>query len=341
MSDRATLATAFLARAGWGAATRAPLAGDASNRRYERLAGPLGPAVLMDADPAKGEDVRPFIAIARHLKALGLSAPGILAEDAEHGFLLLEDLGDDLFARVLARTPGREGEFYAAATDVLLDLHRHPAPPGLAPYDAETMPPLAALAYDWYFAGAVGNLPPGGARRTLTEAMAEAIATHATPARPVLAQRDYHAENLIWLPGRQGPARVGLLDFQDARAGHPGYDLISALEDARRDVAEDTRAMAIRRYLDGSGAEAAPFEAALSVLGAQRNLRIIGVFARLSMLYAKPHYVDLIPRVWGHLRRDLSHPALAGVARACAALPEPSPAVLKQLKDLCGTARKA
>jgi len=99
--------------------------------------------------------------------------------------------------------------------------------------------------------------------------------------------------------------------------------------------------MAIRRYLDGSGAEAAPFEAALSVLGAQRNLRIIGVFARLSMLHAKPHYVDLIPRVWGHLRRDLSHPALVGVARACAALPEPSPAVLKQLKDLCGTARKA
>ena len=341
MPDRQTLAARFLDAAGWAGARRAGLAGDASHRRYERLAAGTGEtAVLMDAPPGTGEDVRPFLAIARHLSGLGLSAPRILAADAEHGFLLLEDLGDDLFARLLARDPSRETGFYAAATDVLVELHRQPAPEGLAAYDARTMPPLAALAFDWYLAGASGTAPREAARGALTGAMAEALAAHAAAPRPVLVLRDYHAENLIWLPDRQGPARVGLLDFQDARAGHPGYDLISLIEDARRDVSEPTRAAAIRRYLDATGTAGEPFGAALASLGAQRNLRILGVFARLSMLYGKPHYVDLIPRVWQHLQRDLSHPALARLARAAAPLPAPSPAILQRLKDLCGTARK-
>jgi aminoglycoside/choline kinase family phosphotransferase len=150
-------------------------------------------------------------------------------------------------------------------------------------------------------------------------------------------QRDYHAENLLWLPGRAGTARVGLLDFQGARSGHPGYDLISLLEDARRGVGEAARIAAVRRYLDTTGIEAASFEAALAALAAQRNLRILGGFARLSMHFAKPHYVDLIPRVWQHLQRDLSHPALAALTRATAPLPPPDPAILQRLKDLCGT----
>ncbi len=338
MTDRHAQAVAFLAAAGWGAATRAPLAGDASLRRYERLTLPEGGrAVLMDAPPDCGEDVRPFVAIARHLAGLGLSPPQVLAADAERGFLLLEDLGNDLYARVLAAAPDREAELYVAATDVLAALHRHPAPPGLLPYDATTMPPLAALAFDWYLRGVTGAAAGTAARAALTDAVAEALADHATPAHPVLVQRDYHAENLVWLPDRDGPARVGLLDFQDARAGHPGYDLVSLIEDARRDLGEATRALAVRRYLEATGAAARPFAAALAALGAQRNLRILGVFARLSMHFGKPAYVDLIPRVWGHLQRDLAHPALAGVARAAALLPPPTPGHLRTLRDLCGT----
>jgi hypothetical protein len=337
-ADRAAAAAAFLGGAGWGGAARALLAGDASNRRYERLRRPDGTgAVLMDAPPDRGEDVRPFLAVARHLSGLGLSAPAILAEDPAAGFLLIEDLGDDLYARLLARDPGREAELYGSATEVLVALHRQPAPAGLAAYDAATMPPLAALAVDWYLAGAAGAAPDPALHAALCAAVAEALDRLAATPRPVLVLRDYHAENLIWLPGRAGPARVGLLDFQDARAGHPGYDLVSLIEDARRDVAEATRALAVRRYLDATGTAAAGFEAALAALGAQRNLRILGVFARLSMHFAKPGYVDLIPRVWGHLQRDLAHPGLAGVARIAAALPPPTPALLQRLKDLCGT----
>lgn len=336
-ADRATAAARFLAGAGWGGATRSPLAGDASQRRYERLArAPGETAVLMDAPPPE-EDVRPFAAIARHLAGLGLSAPRILAEDAKRGFLLLEDLGDDLFARLLARDPAREVGLYAAAGDVLAALHRHPAPMGLARLDATTMPPLVAPVFDWYYAGAAGRPAPTGTRAALEAALAEALEQLAPVSRPVLVLRDYHAENLLWLPGRSDAARVGLLDFQDARAGHPGYDLVSLLEDARRDVAMSTRQAVIRGYLDETGTGAEALEAALAVLGAQRNLRILGVFARLSLRFGKPRYVDLIPRVWGHLARDLAHPALAAVARAARPLPAPEPALKQRLKDLCGT----
>jgi aminoglycoside/choline kinase family phosphotransferase len=335
--DRGKVADRFLGDAGWGGAARALLAGDASMRRYERITRETGEtAVLMDAPPP-GEDVRPFVAIARHLAGLGLSAPRILAEDAERGFLLLEDLGDELFACLLARDPAREAELYAAAGDVLAALHRHPAPMGLARLDATTLPPLVAPVFDWYFAGAAGHPAPAEARAALEAALAETLERLAPVSRPVLVLRDYHAENLIWLPGRADAARVGLLDFQDARAGHPGYDLVSLLEDARRDVAVETRQEVIRRYLDETGSGAEALEAALAVLGAQRNLRILGVFARLSLRFGKPRYVDLIPRVWGHLARDLTHPALADVARAAQYLPAPEPALLQSLKDLCGT----
>jgi aminoglycoside/choline kinase family phosphotransferase len=332
-------AAPFLAAAGWGAARRAPLAGDASLRRYERLTSPDGAtAVLMDADPATGEDVRPFLRIARHLAALGLSAPRILAEDAPQGFLLLEDLGDDLFARVAARDPAGEPQLYAAAAAVLGRLHAAPPPSGLAAYDTAAMVPLALLALDWYLPGTGGGEASPLARAEAAGRLAEALERHAAPARPVLVLRDFHAENLIWLPDRDGPARVGLLDFQDARLGHPAYDLVSLLEDARRDVAPEAHAAARAAFLDATSSDAAGLDAALAVLGAQRNLRILGVFARLSLHFGKPGYVALIPRVWRHLQRDLAHPALAPLAAVLGPLlPEPAPARLDRLRDLCGT----
>ncbi len=335
MIARQDQANSFLTNARWDAALRAPLAGDASNRRYERLTRPDGTrAVLMDAPPEKGEDVRPFVTIARHLTNLGLSAPQILAEDRTHGFLLLEDLGDALFARVLQQDATKEEPLYQAATDVLIDLHQHAPPPDLPPYDAETMASLAALAFDWYAKGAVGHDVP---QASFIPAMHDAMADNAPLTKPALILRDYHAENLLWLPERTGIARVGLLDFQDARAGHPAYDLVSLLEDARRDVTEATRQASLRHYLDRTGTDEGAFNAAFCTLGAQRNLRILGVFARLSLRDGKRHYVDLIPRVWAHLQRDLSHPALTDLARKTEALPPPTPAILGKLKDLCGT----
>ena len=336
MTQRHDLSTGFLAAAGWGEALRAPLAGDASNRRYERLQAADGaPAVLMDAPPEKGEDVRPFVAIAEYLTGLGLSAPRILAADPEHGFLLLEDLGDDLFARVVLDRPPLETELYCAATDVLLALHSHRPPPALAPYDAPVMADMAALAYRWYGAQETGSM--AALSQTFHAAFQALLAEH-IPDQTVLIQRDYHAENLLWLPARSGPARVGLLDFQDAMLGHPAYDLVSLLQDARRDVPPAVEQEMIARYIAKSGHDAAQFQAAYALLGAQRNLRILGVFARLSLLAGKPHYVDFIPRVWDYLMRDLEHPLLADIrARLLADLPAPSEALLTELKAKCAT----
>lgn len=338
MTARDTLIETFLSSAGWAEAQRGPLAGDASNRRYERLLHPrFGAGVLMDAPPQKGEDTRPFIHIAEHLRSLGFSAPAILARDTEHGFLLLEDLGDDLFARVVANQPALETSLYEAAVDVLAALHLHPAPTGLVSYTPEVMTDLAALPFTWYLPGAdqPATAPQEAAFRS---AMQDALNTHAACA-DVLIQRDYHAENLLWLPKRSGLARVGLLDFQDAMAGHRAYDLVSILEDARRDVPHDLQAQMLDRYIAKTGVDAPGFSAAYATLGAQRNLRIIGVFSRLCIRDGKPHYLDFLPRVWAHLQQDLSHPALGELRETLACLPEPSADVIARIADKCAPHR--
>lgn len=332
MTDRTALADAFLATTDWADSRRAPLAGDASNRRYERLTDPRTgrTAVLMDAPAERGEDVRPFLRVARHLRETGLSAPEILAEDPEHGFLLLEDLGDDLFARVLATQPDLERPLYEAATDVLLALHRAPCPP-LDAYAPQLMAELASLAFRKYRDGVLGETDDAATAQFI-EGFADILHT-ATQDDPVMILRDYHAENLIWLPGRDGIARVGLLDFQDAMTGHRAYDLVSLLQDVRRDVPAGIETRMLARYIDGSGTNDHSFRTAYAVLGAQRNLRILGVFARLATDYGKPRYVDLIPRVWAHLVRDLDHPALAPVAQMLAdTLPAPNPETLQRLR---------
>lgn len=342
MTPRAARIATFLDTAGWGMATRAPLAGDASNRRYERLSG--GPvdacAVLMDAPPEKGEDTRPFVHIARHLRGLGLSAPKILAEDNAAGLLLLEDLGDDLYARVLQEARADETEIYAAAVDALVALHNHPPPADLPPYHPDLMAEKAALAGQWYAGGSATVAAAGPdhpAARALADSIGPLLARH-VPTATVLVQRDYHAENLLWLPDRQGIARVGLLDFQDALAGHPAYDLVSLLEDARRDVPKALQSTMLARYIAATGTDADKFRRAYALLGAQRNLRILGVFARLSLHYGKPHYADLIPRVWGHLQQDLTHPDLTGLKDTVdLTLPPPDPVRLDRLKARCAT----
>lgn len=327
---RTERASAFLQSTDWASADRTMVAGDASNRRYERLHLAGATAIFMDAPPEKGEDVSPFIAIAEFLSGIGLSAPEILEKDEAGGFLILEDLGDDLYARVLARDPTSENLLYTTAVDALVALHRAKTP-NLEPYETGLMTALAATSFTVYKAGIDGAEDPD--KTANFKRIFEPLLSQLTMSETVLVQRDYHAENLLWLGDREGVARVGMLDFQDAMLGHPAYDLVSVLQDARRDVSPETEERMIQHYLDQTGLKDRTFRAAYAALGAQRNLRIIGVFAKLSLKMGKSHYVDLIPRVWRLLMRDLGHPALADIALMIRdELPEPTPENLAKLK---------
>lgn len=337
MTQRNADLSAWLRGIGQDPAALTPLAGDASNRRYLRLPG----AVVMDAPPDRGEDTGPFLALTHWLRGAGLSAPEVLAADPARGFLLLEDLGDDLFARIAGRVP--ESELYAAAIDLLAGLGRLPPPTivvhphgehPLAPYDTAILVREAALAPDWYLGQASPDL------RAEYDALIASATAAVAETRGVVVLRDYHAENLLWLPRRTGTARVGLLDYQDALAGHPAYDLVSLLEDARRDTSPELRATMLARFLDRAGHEAESFGAAYAALGAQRNLKILGIFARLCRRDGKPGYLRLMPRVWGHLMHDLSHPALASLsAWVHRHLPPPDAAQLDRLATPEGTAQ--
>lgn len=325
MTERNTLILGFLKANRWRDEHREPLSGDASFRRYERLVDADRREVLMDAPPDK-EDIRPFWAIARHLLEAGYSAPEIRAGNSDNGFLLLEDLGDDLFSRVVRDDPQREVALYEAAVDLLLDLHGRPPPATAGMPDGSTYPipaygdelllSEAMLFVDWYMPEVQGA-PTTAADRRAFAAIWKNLIRQIPRAPKVLVLRDYHADNLIWLPQRVGVARVGLLDFQDAVTGHPAYDLVSLLEDARRDVAPSLAQAMIERYLDRAtkrdpGFDVDGFRRAYRVLGAQRNTKIIGIFARLWKRDGKPGYLDLIPRVWGLLEGDLVHPDLSG-----------------------------
>jgi hypothetical protein len=330
MADRETGATAFLAAAGWGAADCRHLAGDASDRRYWRLRLGAATAVLMDNPPGGADDPLAFLTMAGHLRGLGLSAPGVLAADPAQGFLLLEDLGDDLFARLLATDPTREPELLGAAVAVLLHLQRAPAPPGLPDLSAKDWAQAAALALETYAPAATGDQPDP---QPLQAALAAALHRHADGPR-VLILRDFHAENLLWLPGRAGLAQVGLLDFQLGQMGQPGYDLVSLLQDARRDVLPEAEGALVARFAAATGTPTQAFAASYATLGAQRALRILGVFTRLG-LAGKTGYLKLIPRVWGQLQRNLAHPALADLRAACAVVPEPTPDRLARIQSQC------
>ena len=311
--NRDALRQAFLNRVGWGSALPEPLKSDASFRRYFRLSLGNQRVLLMDAPPELGEDVRPFARIDRHLIELELSAPEILAEDAEHGFLLLEDFGDATFTQLLAQGQD-EADLYALATDTLIALHTmediRTAPDWLPPYDDERLLAEASLLPDWFMA-AHGISITTAARAAYGNTWLELFHhVHAGPRTLVL--RDFHVDNLMRLDGRNGVRSCGLLDFQDAVAGHPAYDLMSLLEDARRDINPTLQAMMKDRYFDALGiADNKDFEAAYAILGAQRHAKVIGIFTRLDRRDGKPIYLKHIDRVWRLLEQSLKHPAMA------------------------------
>lgn len=316
-TDRRALMERFVARAGWEGAELKPLAGDASFRRYERVFLNGRQAVLMDAPPEK-EDIGPFVTVGRYLEAMGFSAPRILAEDRENGFLLLEDLGDDSYTRLLQDADAaKEKELYTEAVAVLAELHKRNLDEGarldVPPYDFEPLMREVSLFADWYLpavAGADAQRLGGEFKALWTEIFERfPLANH------VAVLRDYHADNLLWLPERDGVKRVGLLDFQDALIGHIAYDLVSLLEDARRDVRPETVEAALEHYLALTGCDREELMTGYALLGAQRNAKIIGIFVRLGVRDGKTHYTRYLPRVWAHFERDLRHPALEPVRR--------------------------
>ncbi|MFO1247795.1 MAG: phosphotransferase [Alphaproteobacteria bacterium] len=370
MSDRNIAIAEFLNASGWGDAIVTPLPGDASTRRYARLALNGRKAMLMDqpqgaetptAPPDASEEERRalgynalarlagadcarFAAASDWLRGLGLAAPAIHAADHAQGLVILEDLGDDLFAQVLAGG-GDGAAMYKAAAEVLAKIHAQDAPLYLPPPPATRASPLAVTSpssasregeadlrfplYNYDQAALVAETDlvtewflPLALGRAATD---EEVQTHRTlwraaladlESRRVFVHRDYHAENLLWLPQRGGIARVGLIDFQDAVAGSPAYDLISLTEDARRDVPPQLAEITTRHYLAAMAAQGTPldekaFRHEMAVMAAQRNAKIVGVFARLYKRDGKPRYLAFLPRVWGYLEHDLSHPALA------------------------------
>lgn len=346
MIERTDMIMDFLCSAGWDDARLHALPGDASTRRYYRIISKNRHAMLMDqpqnaeSPPAPpnaseterrslgynavarlaGADCARFIAISEYLCGRGLSAPRIYAADSSAGFVLMEDFGDRLYSNVLANGK-TERDLYTLAVDALVHLHAVPAPERIAagihlfPYDQMAMLAETDLLTEWYL--------PLVLHRNAT---AHEITEHREIWRALLAKiecgnntfvlRDYHAQNLLWLEAREGVARVGLIDFQDAVAGSPAYDLVSLIEDARREVSPELASDMIAHYLlamreQGTAVDEEPFRAAVAIMAAQRNAKIAGIFARLHLRDGKSRYLSYLPRVWGYLRRDLNHPSLA------------------------------
>ena len=340
-SDREDQRLAFLKCAGLAAARRQVLAGDASTRRYERLYPNAGPSlILMDQPPSVETQPCPpnadettrrslglnalerlaagrvdaFVACAGYLTSLELSAPQIVAADAPAGFAVLEDLGDGVFARMI-----QEGldaaPLYAAATDVLVALHAQPPPKTLGgvwpllDYDALALKTAGDFFIDW-MPKLIPALYFSDSARAEWDALWAPIHQRAADGACVFCHRDYHAENLLWLPQRTGQQRVGLLDFQDAVRAHPAWDLSLLLHDARRQVSPELEAAVLQRYLDARPhLDPVEFRTDFHALGALNILRILGKFARLITHAGKPRYRDYMPRMWAYLDRCLIDPA--------------------------------
>jgi N-acetylmuramate 1-kinase len=345
----------FLARHGYAGAVAAPLAQDASFRRYLRLTGGGRPAVLMDAGPP--EDVRPFLRIAAYLAAIGISAPEIFAADESAGLVLEEDLGDALYPTVMgegsvaAAPPALEGwreglprgrfrvgtgsnlstqpppsrgggvvsiaGLFDAAIDVLVVMHRAAPPPDLPAWNATAMRDTAlATLLEWWWPAMFGAAAPDAARADFTAALTELLAPLAAGPRG-FTHRDYFAGNLLWLPERDGVRRVGVIDFQGASIGHPAYDLVSLVQDARRAIPTAIAERGVARYLAARPElDAAAFDTAYAACAAQRHLRIVGQWVRLAQRDNRPTYLAYGPHTWGLLNDALRHPAVALLAAA-------------------------
>ena len=292
----------FLKLHGWEGAVVAPVAGDASFRRYFRVASTTrGKAILMDAPPPH-EDPRPFLHIAQYLNGHQFRAPEIFATDLTRGLLLIEDFGDRRMREHLDEHPEEEAAAYRAAIDAILRLAQTPAVQAQA-YDMATYMREVQLLSEWYMPAMGLSFDVQEFDQIWTEALAP-LAEY----QKVTVLRDYHAENIMLLDDGQ----QGIIDFQDALVGHPAYDLVSLLQDARRDVSPALEAEMLA-YYHAAAKPGVDFDAHYALLGAQRNTKIIGIFTRLWKRDGKERYLSFLPRMWGLLERDLAHPDLAPV----------------------------
>lgn len=287
----------------------------------------------MDAPIETNESIQPFLNVGEHLLKQGFSAPQAYAEDIQNGLVLLEDLGDDLLARVCAQNPALERTVYGASVDALVALQNCASLPDVPKYDADVYLREANLLTGWYLPAVTGT-PVSKATQSEYSNLVKQACGAIEPRPPCLVLRDYHAENLLWLPQRDGVRRIGLLDYQDALIGHPAYDLVSLLEDARRDTDLNLQQDMIDRYLKATGLDRRSFLRAYATLGAQRNLKIIGIFSRLCIRDGKCDYLDLISRVWAHLQKDLSHPDLSDMRQwVNLHVPPPDPPALLRIRE--------
>ncbi len=325
--SRAPDAAAFLKPHRYAAHDFVPLAQDVSTRRYHRA--PDRGVLLMQADAQSHTLFAAISNMTRWLSDLQLSVPRILDADPKTGLMLIEDFGDDLYADVIASTPARESALYEAAVEVLARIHSA-APPALPSYDRAFIAQELEIAFDFY-----APLAADG-RAAFLGAFDEALEA-CGPLESVTVLRDFHAQNLFWLPDRAGLSRVGLIDFQDARLGHPAYDFVSFVTDARRDVSAELRRPLARKLAQACGYEIDAFEQAAALFSAQRNLKILGIFARLAITRNRTSHLPLCGRVWGHLQDDLGHPALAEIARLVAQhIPAPDARQLAAIKGKAG-----
>ncbi|MEM8918810.1 MAG: phosphotransferase [Pseudomonadota bacterium] len=299
-------AAQFLEQHGWTAPEITAVAGDASFRRYFRVVSGTRHAILMDAPPPH-EDPKPFVDIACHLRAQGFAAPEILAQDLAQGLVLLEDFGDQRMREHLDEHPQDEKGIYTQVVDLLAELRLQPAAE-LPPYSRDEYLREVNLLTEWYCPAQELEVDLAGFETAWDEVLVPVLEEQT---QPVTVLRDYHAENIMLLED----GRLGLLDFQDALAGHRAYDLVSMLQDARRDVSDDLETAMITHYLSVTG-EPDPdqFRSHYAILGAQRNTKIIGIFTRLCKRDGKVRYLDFLPRMWGLLEKDLRHPDLSPVA---------------------------
>ncbi|MEQ1716870.1 MAG: tRNA (adenosine(37)-N6)-threonylcarbamoyltransferase complex ATPase subunit type 1 TsaE [Hyphomicrobium sp.] len=336
----------FLERSGWGGPGThlSYLQGDASPRRYARLVREDGAkAILMDSPkqpdgpPVRdglpysriahlAEDVRPFVAIAEALRAQGLTTPQILAHDLDGGFLVIEDFGDHVFGREVSEGHDQL-DLWRRGVDTLATIAATPPPAKMPLPDGTTcaLPPMdhgalqieAELLIDWYWPAVYGACVPDAARQDFV-ARWRRIFDRLDASPKGWALRDYHSPNLIALENRTSPCDVGLIDFQDALLGPKAYDLVSLLQDARLDVPQTIERQLLAHYIDrvqaaDPGFDAASFRFSYAALGAQRNTKILGIFARLAKRDGKRQYLAHIPRIWGYLARDLDHVELASL----------------------------
>jgi aminoglycoside/choline kinase family phosphotransferase len=311
----------FCAKHGFSLHGASPLAQDASFRRYFRL---RDGAVLMDSPPP--DDVRPFLSIAAHMHGIGLSVPRIIAADEASGLVIEEDLGDDLYSAVLSAA--NAGALFDAAIDALIALHRAAPPSGLPVWGSKQMAETAlGTLFDWWWPAMHEATAPDNARADVASALDAMLAGIETGPRSIV-HRDYFAGNLIWLPDRTGPRRAGIIDFQSAAIGHPAYDLVSLLQDARRDIPGVWEERAIDRYL-AARPELDPvsFRTAYTICAAQRHLRVACQWVRLAKRDGRPQYLVHAPRTWRLLTRALES---AGARPLAAALQRWVPNEMRQ-----------